>query len=310
MTTAAPLATPAGPHTRSVHAYDFRRPRRLSAEQMRSIQRLHAQAAETIQARLGQFLGVQIEARLESAEEVAYGLFLDALGEHTYGVMLDLAPLPERGLLAVDSALCLAFVERCLGGACKAAPVARSLTAIDQAAAEPPLEMLLRALREAWKDVCPMKLTALSRHNDPRQVSLIGANEPVLSVTLRITGGLGEHRVRLCAPIGTMKHTAAGGAPRAGSGVMAPEKAEALRTHIMESVEKVSLRVDAIIGHAELPIGQLLVLAPGDVIALREVSEHPVLVKVGGTPAFHGKMGLQGRRKAVRVIERIDPREE
>lgn len=304
------MSTPAAEsRPRTAQTYDFRRPRRLSVEQMRNIQRLLASAAEELQARLAQFLGVGVHLRLDAAEEISYGLMQAALPDHTYAALLDLSPLPERGILILESPLCLSFVDRVLGGHCKAAPKARALTAIDQAAADLPIEIALRTLREAWKDACVMKLTVVSRHNDARLINLIPANEPVLVATWCATGDLGESRIRLCLPINTLKHHAAG-APRLSTAQTGGEKAEVLRARVMQSVEKVSLHVEAVIGHAELPISQLLTLAPGDVVPLRETSEHPVLIKVGGNPAYSGKMGLQGRRKAVRVLDRIDPNED
>lgn len=297
------------PRARAVQNYDFRRPRRLSLEQMRNIQRLLSSAAEELQGRLAQFLGLSVHVRLEAAEEVAYGLMQAALPDHSYAALLDLSPLPERGIFILETPLCLSFVDRVLGGHCKASPKGRALTAIDQAAVDLPMELLLRTLREAWKDACVMKLSVISRHNDARLISVIPTNEPALVATWAITGDLGESRMRLCLPINTLKHHAAG-APRLAATQTGGEKADVLRARVMQSVEKVALRVEAIIGHAELPIGQLLTLAPGDVVPLHESSEHPVLIKVGGNAAYRGKMGLQGRRKAVRVIDRIDPNEE
>ena len=305
----APIRRARGSVERAVRAYDFRRPRHLSADQMRTVHRLHIGACETLQARLGRYLGVSLEIRLESADEITGALIPEILHPQSFINVLDLAPLTERGLLAVDSPLCLAFVDRVLGGPCQVAASARTLTAVDQAASEGPMEMLLRGLRDAWKESWPLKMAVLERRADIAQVKLPGPTEVLLAVTLLITGQLGENRVRLFVPLAGLK-SMADGAQRAVNLRPDAKQAAAHRETISRSMEKVLVPMLATVGGADLPVGSLMRLQVGDIIRLDQDSERPVVLHVGGRPAFIGKMGLRGRHKAVQVMNRINPNEE
>jgi len=266
-------------------------------------------AAVAIADRLSRYLGVALDVRLESAEEMAYGLLMESLPEYAYGNILDLSPLTERGMLILDAPLCMAFVDRVLGGACNAGAAPRALTAVDQTAAEITIEMVLRCLRDAWKEVYPLKLNVIEKRADARQVTLAPPAEPVLNVTLLVTGDIGEHRIRLCMPVGSLKNVATGAVQRPVV-KPGPEQAGTMRANILRALEKAPLRLVATIGSTELSVATLVQLKAGDIVRLDNGAEDAVVVEVAGQPAFVGKMGLRGRKKAVQVTGRIDTLED
>ena len=304
--------TPSGPPagSKGVRAYDFRRPKHLAAEQMKNIHRVHATIADAVRERLTRYLSVNLDVRMESAEELAYGLFVESVPEYAYANLLDLSPLQDRGLLLIEAQLCLAFVDRILGGRSKTPPRPRPLTAIDQAAAESAVEMILRCLREGWKDFCPAKMTVVERRADLGQVRLVPTGEPVLAVTLAVTGDVGEGRIKLVVPVGGLKTIIEGTASRGAAVRPGPEKATAIRNNLMRSMERAALPVVGTVGSAEISIRNLMRLSAGDIVRLDQPAAGPVLLSVGGKPAFLGRMGLRGRCKAVQIMEPLDPKEE
>jgi flagellar motor switch protein FliM len=297
------------PEDKSVRPYDFRRPRRLSAEQVRNLQRLHAAASEQIQQRLSRYLGVQCEVKPRGIEEMDYGAFAESMGDRAYTNVLDLSPIVERGLFLLDVPLCLAFVDRMLGGRCKAPATVRPLTAIDQAAAETAVEAILRCLRDSWKEVYPMKMAVLERKNDIQHVRIVPRGEPVLVVSLDVSGDPGEGQARLVLPLAALK-SATDTVARKSVVQPAAEKAAKLREIVMRSVERARLPVVARLGTADAPLRGLANLQAGDILRLNQAADSPVLLSVSGRPAFLGRMGLRGRKKAVQITQRIGPDEE
>lgn len=302
--TAKPAAQKSG-----VRNYDFRRPRHLSLDQMRNVQRVHAGAAEQIQSRLSRYLGVQCDTRLESAEEVSFEILSESLPKHIYVAVLDLSPLHEKGLLILDARLCLAFVDRMLGGRCKTPPEARALTAIDQAASESAVELILRCLRDAWREIYPAKMAVVERRNEVEGIRIVPRGEPTLAVTLNFGGEVGEGTLRLALPLAALKAAAETGAQRNALKPSA-EKAGALQDQVLRSLERASLDVVAQIGVVDVPLRTMMKISTGDVLRLQRTVESPVLLHVGGRPAFWGRMGLRGRKKAVQITGRVDPNEE
>jgi flagellar motor switch protein FliM len=292
-----------------VRSYDFRRPRHLSADQVRNLHRLHSTAAEQVQQRLSRYMGIQCDVKLRGIEEMDYDVFIQGCTDPLYVNQLDLSPITARGLLIFDVELCLAFVDRVLGGQCKAPAATRTMTAIDQAAAETTVEVILRCLRESWKEVYPMKMTVLDRRNDIQNVRIVVRGEPVLVVTFDLSGEPGAGRIRLLLPLPALKSATDTVAHKAAVPPSA-EKAAKLRENLMRSIERAKLPVLARLGATDVPLRGLAGLRSGDILRLDQTTDSPVVISVGGKPAFIGRMGLRGRKKAVQVTERIKPNEE
>jgi len=290
---------------KAVRAYDFRRPKYLSAEQMKNLNRIHSGVADLVQERLTRFMGVDVDVRTEGSEELAFGLLAESVPEYMYTVLLDLAPLQDRGLLLLDSQLCLAFVERILGGRSKTPPAPRPLTSIDQAAAESVIEMILRCFREGWKDFCPAKMAAIDRRPAFDQVQFVTAGEPVLTAALQLKGDLGEGRILLCVPVASLKAMVGGESARVAVRP-GPDKAAAIRAALNLTLEQASLPVTVTVGAADVPLRNLMKLGAGDIVRLDQPAEEPVLLSIGGRPAFLTRMGLRGRVKAVQIVERLE----
>lgn len=70
----------------------------------------------------------------------------------------------------------------------------------------------------------------------------------------------------------------------------------------------VSVAVNAELGHATMPIGDVLDLVPGTVVELdREVSQ-PIDLTVGGIPFARGEVVVVGERFAIRIKELLHGR--
>jgi len=307
----APSQVPESPaQTPAVRPYDFRRPQHLSADQMRCIQRIHISAAELIQNRLARELGLTLDVHLKAVEELAFALVIEAMPEHTHVNVLDLTPLEEKGLLMADARLCLGLVDRTLGGRGQSPDTPRTLTAIDRAALERPMETVLQCLRQAWQEVCPLKLAVAGRRSDRQQAHVLPLGEPVLSATLEMQGELTSGTIRLCLPMAGLKGALDGASQRAGAARASSQPPASIHGALRAALERVPLTLTALVGTVELPVRSLLALRPGDIVRLDQPADKPVQIRVGGRPALLGRMGLSGRRKAVQILKRVDPIEE
>ncbi len=91
-------ATP--PAEVKVVAYDFRRPKLLSAERMQALTLLHQHLASQVQGLLFSMLKRSGEVTLVAVDQVSYGEFQLSVESPTY--LLGLRAEPEFGLLEVE----------------------------------------------------------------------------------------------------------------------------------------------------------------------------------------------------------------
>ena len=66
-----------------VREYDFKRPERVSKDQMRALQTLHEAFARNFGAALSGFLRMIVEVKVASCEQITYGEFVSALPNPT-----------------------------------------------------------------------------------------------------------------------------------------------------------------------------------------------------------------------------------
>jgi flagellar motor switch protein FliM len=79
-----------------------------------------------------------------------------------------------------------------------------------------------------------------------------------------------------------------------------------MREGIATELGSVSIPVSVELGAAELNVGDLLALAPGDVIPLSVAPGSDAVVRIGRREAFHAQPGVRGRHAAVQITGRIE----
>lgn len=146
-------ADPAKPSAR-VTAYDFKRPERVSKEQMRSIQTLHESLARGFGAAFSGLLRTMIEVNLVSVDQLTYSEFIFGLDNPSCFSVLSIAPLEGNWVLDIAPALSYAIIDRMLGGDPNPdEAVRRPLTDIENRLIGRVVRLFLDQLTETWENI-------------------------------------------------------------------------------------------------------------------------------------------------------------
>ena len=140
--TAAPVIT-----------YNFRRPDRVSKEQMRSLHFLHDRFASNVTTSLSAYLRAMTEVSIVSVEQFSYSEFLMSLSDPTAFYALAMPPLDELAALEMNPTRRLHDGRpdaRRLGQ--RRAPQ-RALTEIEQNVIDSVVKLILENLTETWRAV-------------------------------------------------------------------------------------------------------------------------------------------------------------
>jgi flagellar motor switch protein FliM len=108
----APGAAPRGPNGQVVAAYNFRRPDRISKEQLRSLHFLHDRFAHNVSTSLSAFLRSVTEVTIVSVEQFAYSEFLMSLPEQTAFYAVSLDPLDGVAAVELNPSVAFTLVDR------------------------------------------------------------------------------------------------------------------------------------------------------------------------------------------------------
>ncbi len=102
--------------TKDVRLYDFKRPERVSKDQIRALEAIHEGFARNFGASLSAFLRTIIEVRVATVEQLTYSEFIHSLPNPTCFNLLTAQPLEGQMCLEISPLIIYPVIDRLLGG--------------------------------------------------------------------------------------------------------------------------------------------------------------------------------------------------
>jgi flagellar motor switch protein FliM len=286
-------------------AYNFRRPDRVSKEQLRSLHFLHDRFAVNVSTSLSVFLRTMTEVNIGAVEQFAYAEFLMSLPDPTAFYAIGIPPLEGIGALEINPSIAFTMVDRMLGGAGQTAPPTRALTEIEQNVLDAVVRLLLEHLTETWRGIGEVNFKIQGRETRPQMLQITGPNEVVIALSFDLKLGDRRGTLRLCIPAATiesMEEKVAMGWHRTR-----PEPTPQQAAHLQANLGRVPLHVTALL-QTSMEARELLALKAGDVMALEHAAADPVDVHVGDVRRFTGRLTTSERGTAL-LIEQVSSAE-
>lgn len=297
---AAPRAASPGPVVR----YNFRRPDRVSKEQMHALQFLHERAARNLSTSLSAYLRTTINLSVASVEQFAYQEFLGLLSDPTAFYSLSIAPFDELGALELSPAVAFAMIDRMLGGTGQAVSINRPLTEIEQNVVDEVVTLLLDGLGDAWRAVASLRFGIRGRETRPRMLQVAAPNEIVCAVVFEIKVGEVRGAFHLCIPTNVVETVEA-----QFSNPWQRQKRELTATErawLEENLARVPVPVVPLI-RTRLKTGAVLALRPGEVVSLPLAADNPLDVYLSGIRKMTGRLASERGRLMVQIEQRDEP---
>ena len=105
---------------RKIKIYDFKRPERVSKEQMRALEGIHDSFSRNFGASLSALLRTIVEARVATTEQLTYSEFIHSLPNPTNFNLLTVEPLEGQMCLEISPLIIYPIIDRLLGGELRA----------------------------------------------------------------------------------------------------------------------------------------------------------------------------------------------
>jgi flagellar motor switch protein FliM len=281
--------------------YDFRRPDRISKDQIHALQFLHDRCARNLSTSLSAYLRTVMSLSVVSVEQFSYGEFLASLTDPTAFYALGIAPFDELGALEINPSIAFALIDRMLGGAGESVAVNRPLTEIEQNVIDSVVKLLLDGLTEAWKPVASLTFSIRARETHPQMLQVAAPNEIVIAVAFDVKVGEVRGRVNLCIPANVVETAGAHVAKAWTRQRREPSGNE--RAWLEENFGRIPVTAIPLI-RTKLKASAVLALEPGEVVALPLGADQPLDVFVGGIRKMTGRLASDHGRLLVLVEER------
>jgi flagellar motor switch protein FliM len=285
----------------TVSVYNFRRPDRVSKEQIRSLHLLHDRFARNATTSLAAYLRAITDLSVVSVEQFSYAEFLLSLPDPTAFYAVAMEGFDALAALELSPSVAFTIVDRMLGGTGHTSTPDRALTEIEQNVVDSIVKLVLEHLSETWRGVSEMRFRIQGRETRPQMLQVAGRNEVVILFVFDLKVGDVRGMMHFCVPASVIEAT--GSTFVQGWQHARREPTPVEREWLAENLGRVELTVAPVL-ESKFPARELLKLGRGDVINLGVPVAHPIHVRVGASLKFHGRLSVADGRAAV-VVDRV-----
>jgi flagellar motor switch protein FliM len=278
--------------------YNFRRPDRVSKEQIRSLHFMHDRFGRNIAQSLSAYLRTVTDISIVSVEQFAYSEFLMSLPDPTAFYAVSLMPFDGLAALELSPAVAFTMIDRMLGGNGQSANLQRALTEIEQNVVDSVVRLMLENLTELWKPIGGIDFKVQARETRPQMLQVSAPNEIIILLVFDVRVAESRGMLNIALPASMIE---AVGRNFSQGWRTRKDPSERDRQHLAENIGRIPLEVRAVL-ETTMSTGDLLSLEPGDIIMLERAVGETVDVQVSHSSKFGGRLTRSGRHTAL-VIE-------
>jgi flagellar motor switch protein FliM len=285
-----------------VQLYDFKRPERVSKDQMRALEALHEGFGRNFGAALSGYLRTIIEVSVAHIEQLTYSEFIHSLPNPTCFNLLKAEQLDGQLCLEISPLIIYPIIDRLLGGSNADLFIPqRPLTQIEQRLVQRITDRATQHLSEAWSNLTPVTFSVADFESNPQLVQIVPPNETVVVVGFELKMGNRAGTMSLCIPYNVIEPI---------MGVLAAQNWFSYQRkggqddHLKKLTRNVSnakVEMRAFLAQTSITLNELMALQVGDVITTDKASGRDVLIQIEGKNKFLGQVGQFRGARAVRV---------
>jgi flagellar motor switch protein FliM len=288
---------------RKAQPYDFRRPDRIAKEQLRAIQLLHDNFARSLGSSLSAYLRAYAVVNLISVEQLSFIEFLQCLPSPTCMISLGMSQFDNNALMEMSPSVVFPIIEMLLGGTGgSAVKIDREVTEIERSILDGVIRMILKDLREAWKQVTQIDFTLDGFETEPQLMQILAPTEAVVAISIDVRIGEASGLLNIAIPSITLKML--GQKFDQQWSTRRTEATESQQEKVLQIIENAEVQIDARLRGPTLSVANLLKLKDGDILAFDYPVERPLDILIGGRPKFRGQV-VVSRKKRSMVLEEI-----
>ncbi len=285
-----------------IRDYDFKRPERVSKDQMRALEALHEGFSRNFGAALSGYLRTIVEVTVANIEQLTFSEFIHALPNPTCFNLLSAKPLDGQMCLEISPLIIYPIIDRLLGGSSADLFIPqRPLTQIEWRLVKRLTDRALSNLSEAWSAITKIGFELTETESNPQLVQIVPPNEVVVVIGFEIKMGNRAGTMSLCIPYNVIEPVMG---KLSQQNWFTYTKKTASDDHIKAMQKNLSgapLMVKVLLGHTSIKVEELMNLVPGDIIQLEKPASGEMIVQVEGKNKFTGLIGQYKGKRAIRI---------
>ncbi|EAJ0335083.1 flagellar motor switch protein FliM [Campylobacter lari] len=289
---------------RDIVVYDFKRPNRVSKEQLRSIKGIHDKLARNLASQISSMMRSIVEIKLHSVDQMTYGEFLMSLPSPTSFNVFSIKPLDGNCVLEINPSIAFPMIDRLLGGQGEGFDTLRELTEIELNLLDSILRIIMQRLKESWMNVTEIYPSVEAKESSPNVVQIVSQNEIVIMVVMEIIIGNSSGMVNICYPVVHLESILSRLANR--DIMMGETSAKKSRNKELKTlIGRAEVIYEAMLGKTFINVNEFLDLKQGDILKLDRSADDKAIVAIDKKEVFLAQVGLHRFRKSIKILELI-----
>jgi flagellar motor switch protein FliM len=289
-----------------VRTYDFKRPERVSKDQMRALQTLHEAFARNFGAALSGFLRTIVEVKVANCEQMTYAEFISGLPNPTSFNLIQAKPLEGQICLEISPLIIYPIIDRLLGGTNTELFIPqRPMTLIETRLISKMTTRGLTALREAWESIKPINFEITATESNPQLVQIVPPNEVVVVVGFELKMANRAGTMNLCIPYNVIEPIVADLSSQSWFNFPKAGKVVETKAQIADALSRAALTVTGILAETTITLNDLMQLSVGDVITTERAASSPVVLRVEEEQAFLANIGQFKGQRALKIMRAV-----
>ncbi len=290
-----------------IRPYDFKRPERISKEQMRALQTLHETFARNFGASLSGLLRTIVEIDIAHTEQMTYSEFIASLPNPTSFNLVDAPQLDAQVCLEISPLIIDPVIDRLLGGSNQELFIPqRPMTIIETRLIQSILNRAMIALREAWEGVKQIDFNLGDMESNPQIVQMVPPNEVVVVIgfEMKMTNRAGT--MSLCLPFNVIENLVQDLSAQSWF-IAGRQRGDQWVRLIADRLADAKLEVAGILAETTITMADLRGLTVGDLIMTEKPANSPVVLTAGGLPKFIAHIGQYTGNRSLKIVRPIRP---
>ena len=285
-----------------VRGYDFKNQMRIVRGRMPTLEMINERFARLFRVSLYNLLRRAPEIAVSQVQMRKFSEYVHTLHVPTSLNIVKINPLRGTALFVLDPKLVFTVVDNFFGGNGRHVKIeGRDFTATEQRIIHMLLRNAFADLREAWSHVASIEIEYLQSEINPNFANIVSPSEIVVvaSFNIELDGGGGQLHVTvpysMIEPLRDVLD--------AGIASDRVEQDERWMHALREEINDADIELSSLLGTAQLSLGEMLNLKPGDVIPCDFSGKVTLLAE--RVPVFRGSFGLSRGQQAVKIEERV-----
>ncbi len=294
------------PGSIEIKDYDFKRPERVSKDQMRALQTLHESFARNFGASLSGFLRTIVEVKVATCEQMTYSEFISGLPNPTSFNLIDSDGLEGQMCFEISPLIIYPIIDRLLGGTSQELFIPqRPMTLIETRLISNVTNRGLDALSEAWASIKPLTFKISASESNPQLVQIVPPNEVVIVVGFELKMSSRAGTMNLCIPYNVIEPVMEQLSAQNWFNSLKNQKSKELEKRLSGSLNRAPLLITGLLAESTITVQDLADMKPGDVISTERLASKPVVLCIEGERKFVAQVGQYRGKKALKILKAL-----